>query len=156
MATLAVEIARAEARKDKVVNGFSGEIRSIENVGLEKGDILTIPDKFEVREQKFGDNVAQYIFCQLGDTENVKPFYPSTFTKMRTVYDENGVSTGVRVFTTGSAAELFRSFGDVAEGMNALRNKKIRVSDIQEVRTLRYGTTSLMTAQIPVIDLVEE
>lgn len=158
MATLAVEIARAEARKDKVVNGFSGAIRSLENSGLEKGDVLTIPDNFagQVREQKFGDNVAQYIFCKLNDTENVKPLYPSTFTKQRTVYNEDGTSTGVRMYTTGSAAELFRSFGDVAKGMDALRGKKIRVTDVQEVRTRRYGTTSLMTAQIPVIDLVEE
>lgn len=156
MATLAVEISRAEARGDKKVNGFSGAVRSLENIGLEKGDVLTIPEKFEVYEQKIGDGVAQYILCKLGDTENVKPFYPSTFTKSRGVYDENGISTGQRVHTTGSAAELFRSFGKVEDGMNALRGKKIAVTDVQGVRTLRYGTTSLMTAQIPVIDLVEE
>ena len=62
MATLAVEVARAEARGDKKVNGFSGAIRSLENVGLEQGDILTIPDKFtDIYEQKIGDNTAQYI-----------------------------------------------------------------------------------------------
>lgn len=156
MATLAVEVSRAEARKDKMVNGFSGEIRSLENTGLEKGDVLLIPDKFEVRERMFGDNPAQYIFCELeGSNGNVKPFYPSTFTKSRTVYNEDGTSTQTRVHTMGTAAELFRSFGDVAKGMDALRGKKIKVTDIKEVRTLRYGSTSLMTAQIPVIDLVD-
>ena len=155
MATLAVEVARAEARGDKKVNGFSGAIRSLENVGLEKDDVLTIPDTFDVYEQKIGDSTAQYILCKLGDTENVKPFYPSTFTKSRTVYDEDGKSTQQRVHTKGTAAELFRSFGDVAKGMDALRGKKIKVTDIENVRTLRYGTTSLMTAQIPTIDLVD-
>lgn len=156
MATLAVEKQRAEARKDKVVNGFSGAVRSLENTGLEAGDVLVIPDTFEVREQKIGDGTAQYIFCQLGDTQNVKPFYPSTFTKSRQVYDENGQPTGVRKHTMGSAAELFRSFGSVAEGMNALRGKKIKVTNIENVRTLRFGTTTLMTAQIPTIELVKE
>lgn len=155
MATLAVEVARAEARGDKKVNGFSGAIRSLENTGLEMGDVLTIPETFEVFEQKFGDNKAQYILCKLGDTENVKPFYPSTFTKQRTVYNEDGSSTGQRVYTKGTAAELFRSFGDVAKGMDALRGKKIKVTDVENVRTLRYGTTSLMIAQIPTIELVD-
>lgn len=156
MATLAVEVSRAEARGDKKVNGFTGAVRSLENIGLEKGDVLEIPEKFDVFEQKIGDGTAQYILCKLNGTENVKPFYPSTFTKSRTVYNENGESTRERVHTTGSAAELFRSYGEVAKGMDALRGKKIAVTDIKEVRTLRYGTTSLMTAQIPVIDLVDE
>ena len=155
MATLAVEVARATARGDKKVNGFSGAIRSLENTGLELNDILTIPDTFDVYEQKFGENSAQYILCKLGDTENVKPFYPSTFTKQRTVYNEDGSTTGQRVFTKGTAAELFRSFGDVQKGMDALKGKKIKVTNVENVRTLRYGTTTLMTAQIPTIDLVE-
>lgn len=156
MATLVVEEARAIARGDKKVNGFSGAVRSLENVGLEKGDVLNIPEKFDVYEQKIGDGTAQYILCKLGDTENVKPFYPGTFTKRRAVYNEDGSPTGTFVHTTGSAADLFRTYGKVEDGMNALRGKKIMVTDVQSVRTLRYGTTSLMTAQIPVIDLVEE
>lgn len=156
MGTLAVEIKRAEARKDKVCNGFSGEIRSLDNDGLEKGDVLIIPEKFEVRERRFGDNSAQYILCELEGTDRVKPFYPSTFTKIRTVYDEDGIATSERVHTTGSAAELYRSFGSIADGMDALRGKKICVTDVIPVRTLRYNSDQLMTAQIPVIDLVEE
>lgn len=155
MATLAVEVARVEARGDKKVNGFSGAVRSLENTGLEKGDILTIPDKFDVYEQKIGEGKAQYILCKLGDTENVKPFYPSTFTKRRTIYNEDGSTTNQSVFTKGTAAELFRSFGKVEDGMNALKGKKIKVTDVENIRTLRYGTTTLMTAQIPTIDLVD-
>lgn len=154
MAELTVEVKRAEARGDKKVNGFKGAVRSLENIGLEKGDVLTIPEKFEVFEQKIGDGVTQYIFAQL-ENGNVKPFYPSTFTKQRTIYNEDGTSTGERVFTQGSAAELFRGFGSVQEGMDALKGKKIKVTDITPVRTLRYGTTSVMTAQIPTIDLVD-
>lgn len=153
MAGLATEVARATARGDKKVNGFSGAIRSLENNGLEKGDKFTIPETFDVYEQKIGENKVQYIFVELGNG-NVKPFYPSTFTKVRTVYNEDGTSTGTRVHTKGSAADLFRSKGDVATGMDALRGKTLEVTNIEMVPTLRYGTTSLMQAQIPTIEIV--
>lgn len=162
MATLAVEVKRAESRGDKKANGFIGAVRSLENTGLEEGDVLVIPTDFSdvTYDQMLNGNKVQYVLCQIDGTENVKAFYPSTFTKVRTVYNENGsrVEQGgrpVRKYTMGTAAELFRTFGSVEEGMNALRGKKIKVTKITPVRTLRYGTTELMTAQIPTIDLVE-
>lgn len=159
MATLVVELERAEARKDTTANEFTGAIRPIEATGLEKGDVLIIPDDFtgKVKTTKIGDNKAEYILCQVEGTDQVKQFFPSTFTKSRVIYDEDGTSTGQRVFTTGSAAELFRNnAGSVQKGMEALKGKKIAVTDMMNVRTLRYGTTTLMTATIPVIDIVEE
>lgn len=152
MATLAVEIKRAEAAGDKKIAGFSGAVRSLENLNLEVGDEWTFPEKYDVFEQKIGDNVVQYIFIEIKG--NAKKFYPSTFTKSRTIYNEDGTSTGQRVHTEGSAAELFRSAGSVDEAMKLLAGKKVKVSDMKNVRTLRYGTTSLMNATIPTIDLV--
>lgn len=154
MATLAVEVARAKARGDKKVNGFTGAIRSLDNLGLEKGDKFTVPETFDVYEQKIGDQAVQYIMVELANG-NAKPLYPSTFVKQRTIYNEDGTSTGERVFTKGSAAETFRASGSVAEGMNALRGKTLEVTDMEMVRTLRFGTTSLMNAQIPTIDIVD-
>lgn len=153
MAELAVEIKRNLARGDKKVKGFTGAVRSLENLGLEKGDKFTIPEKFDVYEQKIGDNAVQYIMVELANG-NAKPFYPSTFTKTRTVYNTNGTSTGTRVSTKGSAAEEFRKHGNVQEAMDALRGKTLEVTDIEMIDTLRYGTTSLMKAQIPTIEIV--
>lgn len=153
MAELAVEIKRNLARGDKKVNGFIGAVRSLENLGLEKGDKFTIPEKFDVYEQKIGDNAVQYIMVELANG-NAKPFYPSTFTKTRTVYNTDGTSTGTRVSTKGSAAEEFRKHGNVQEAMDALRGKTLEVTDIEMIDTLRYGTTSLMKAQIPTIEIV--
>lgn len=154
MATLAVELKRNEERGDKKVNGFSGAIRSLENLGLEVGDKFTMPNEYEVFEQKLGENSIQYIMVELTNG-NAKPFYPSTFVKSRMVYNEDGTSTGVRKHTMGSAAELFRTFGSVKEGMDALKGKTLEVTNVESVRTLRYGTESLMNAQIPTIDLVD-
>lgn len=154
MATLAVEMERAKARGDKKVNGFTGAVRSLENLGLEIGDEFKVPDTFDVYEQKIGDNAVQYIMVELKNG-NAKPFYPSTFTKSRSVYNQDGTPTGERKHTMGSAAELFRSKGSVQEGMDALRGKTVKVTSIEQVDTLRYGTTSLMKAQIPTIDIVD-
>lgn len=154
MALLTVEIKRAQAAGDKKVMGFSGAMRSLENLNLEVGDEWTFPEKYEVYEQKLGDNSVQYIFIQIGDI--AKKFYPSTFTKSRMIYNEDGTPTGQRVHTDGTAAELFRTAGSVNEGMNLLAGKRVKVTDMKIVRTLRYGTTSLMNAMIPTIDLVSD
>lgn len=154
MATLAVEIKRAEAAGDKKIAGFTGAVRSLENLNLEVGDEWTFPTSYDVYEQKIGDNRAQYIFIEVKG--NAKKFYPSTFTKSRTVYNEDGSSTEQRVYTEGTAAELYRSAGSVNEAMELLAGKKVKVTDMKTVRTLRYGTTSLMNATIPTIDLAEQ
>lgn len=154
MATLAVEIKRAEAAGDKKIAGFTGAVRSLENLNLEVGDEWTFPTSYDVYDQKIGDNHAQYIFIDVKG--NAKKFYPSTFTKSRTVYNEDGSSTEQRVHTEGTAAELFRSAGSVDEAMKLLAGKKVKVTDVKTVRTLRYGTTSLMNATIPTIDLAEQ
>ena len=153
MATLAVEIKRAEAAGDKKIAGFTGAVRSLENLNLEVGDEWTLPTSYDVYDQKIGDNHAQYIFIEVNG--NAKKFYPSTFTKSRTIYNEDGSSTDQRVHTEGTAAELFRSAGSVDEAMKLLAGKKVKVTDMKTVRTLRYGTTSLMNATIPTIDLAE-
>lgn len=153
MAILAVEIKRAEAAGDKKIAGFTGAVRSLENLNLEVGDEWTFPTSYDVYDQKIGENHAQYIFIDVKG--NAKKFYPSTFTKSRTVYNEDGSSTEQRVHTEGTAAELFRSAGSVDEAMKLLAGKKVKVTDVKTVRTLRYGTTSLMNATIPTIDLVE-
>ena len=154
MAGFSVEVARAKANGDKQVAKFEGAVRSLENLNLEEGDQFVMPEKYEVFEQKIGTGKAQYIFIDLGN-DNVKKFYPSTLTKSRTIYNEDGSSTGQRVYTKGTAAELFRSVGSVEEGMNLLKGKTLKVTKVETVRTIRYGTTSLMNAQIPTIGLVE-
>lgn len=153
MATLAVEIKRAEAAGDKKIAGFTGAVRSLENLNLEVNDEWTFPTSYDVYDQKIGDNHAQYIFIEVNG--NAKKFYPSTFTKSRTIYNEDGTSTEQRVHTEGTAAELFRSAGSVNEAMKLLAGKKVKVTDVKTIRTLRYDSTSLMNATIPTIDLVE-
>lgn len=156
MGKLAIEIERAENAGAKRVNGFEGAVRSLEDVSFRKGDTFEFPQTYEVYERKFGDNKAQFIFVTVnGDENNVKAFYPSTFTKSRAIYNEDKTLTGRRAHTMGTAAEEFRKYGTVTAAMEALKGKKMKVTDEVTVRTLRYGSTELMDAQILTIDFVE-
>lgn len=153
MSTLAQEIARAEKQGDVQVANFSGAVRSIENLNIELNDEWTFPENFKVYRQKIGTNFAEYIFIEVNG--NAKKFYPSTFTKRRVVYNEDGTSTGMSKHTLGTAAEQFRTATDVAEGMAGLAGKKVKVTKMEKIRTLRYGTDQLMDTFIPTIDIVQ-
>lgn len=152
-ASVEKEEARAEARGDVKSNSFSGAIRNTDMQPLMKGDVFPIPEEFTVFSSK-QFNGAQYIFVTT-DKERVVQFFPSTLTKAVQEYDSNLKMTGNRVVAKGSAVELFTQFADVNEGMNALKGKKIKVSDIIEVQTVRYNSERLRTAQVPVLDIVE-
>lgn len=154
MATLEQEIKRVGRSEPKKVSEFSQKFRTLTFYGLEKGDQFTIPTDYEIWEEVLNGTTLQYINITL--TSGVeKHLYPAVFCKTRIIYNEDGTSTGKRVFTTGTAAKLFQSCKNFQEGMNALRGKTLRVTDMKTVRTLRFGTTSLMDAQIPTIDIVE-
>lgn len=155
MATLSIEAARMAANPQyKKIASFSGAVRSLDNNALEKGDKFTFPNKYEVYEQKLGDSTVQLILVEL-ENGQAKPFYPSTFTKSRQIYNEDLTPTGERVHTKGTAAEFFRTFGNVAEAMNALKGKTVEVTNIDTIRTKRYGVDELVNAQIFTIDFVE-
>ena len=153
MSTLAVEMARAKANGDRPVAGFTGGQRSLDNVALEVGDKFTLPEKYTVYETMIGENKAEYIWIEVNGM--AKKFFPSTFTKSRRVYNEDMTPTETRVHTNGTAAELYRQFGTVKEGMEALAGKTVVVSDIQTIRSLNFIGTRVVNVQIPVIDLVE-
>lgn len=159
MATLEVEMARAKENGDQKVNGFTGAVRSLENPGLEQGDTWVMPSNPDVYKQKLGDNSVEYIWIVL-ENGNAKKFYPSTFTKSRSIY-EDGVNgglpknTGVRVNTKGTAAALFQGCSTIAEGMQKLAGRKMKVSKIDIVKTLRFNTSVTQNTQIPTIDFVD-
>lgn len=61
-----------------------------------------------------------------------------------------------RVTTKGSVVDLCCSLGyNIARTLDKLRGRKLRVTIIEFVRTLKLGTTSTMMTTIPTIDIVE-
>lgn len=153
MSTLAVEIARAQASGDRPVAGFTGAQRSLDNVALEVNDKFTFPETYKVYKTKIGEREAEYIWIECGG--KAKKFFPSYFTKSRRIYNEDMTPTEERAFTQGTAAEMYRQFGTVKEGMEALAGKTVVVTRIDVIRTLNFEGTRMVNAQIPTIDLVE-
>lgn len=161
MAGIAIEKQRAMSAGDQLKGkSFSGAVRSLENPGLELNDSWTFPTEYDVYTTKVGNSdPIEYIWIEL-DNGKAKKFFPSTFTKQREVYNEAKTGelptpTGVRKFTLGTAAEEFRSHGDIATAMAALAGKKVKVTNMEVIRTLRFNTNSLQNTLIPTIDFVD-
>lgn len=149
---------------------FTGNQRSLDFTGLEKGDEFIIPEVFEVYTETFGKGddarEAEFIYVEVTNNGNtkVKPFYPSTFTKSREVFEKTPKGqplrgTGVREYTKGSAAELFRDHVEVEDGMRALAEqckagKKLKVTEMTSILTQRFNTETLQNTLIPTIELV--
>lgn len=139
----------------KVGNEFSPKpVNTVEYPFLEKGDEFTMPMIYEIFTCKIGERTVDYIEVELKNGQ-IKNIFPSVFVKTKPIYNEDGSSTGKRAFTKGTAAELFRKQNDIIKGMEALKGKTLRVTDIEYIRTIRVGTTQLMTTYIPTIDIVE-
>lgn len=156
MAGLAIEIKRAKAQGAKKVSKFGDAVRSLEGTTFELNDTFTFPTEYEIYERKFGDNTAKFIFVKVNnDDNNIKPFYPSTFTKSRAIYNEDLTLTGDRVHTTGTAAAVFQACGTVDEAMDKLKGKTVKITAVKTIRTKRYGVNELQNAQIYQIDFVE-
>ncbi len=154
MATLEKALPPRPKNETRRVSEFTNKSGRIEFFGLEKGDQFTVPQEFEIWEEVLNGTRLQYIEITL-TTGVVKHLYPNVFIKCRTVYAEDGTTTGERASSNGTAVNLFRSCKTVQEGMDALRGKTLKVTDMRIVRTLRFGTTSLMDARLPTIDIVE-
>ena len=163
MATLETELERISLEASlKPCTGFTGAVRSLENAGLELNDVIVVPDNYvfegEGRNtfvQTFGTNDVPFVICKLDGTDQVKRFFPSTFTKRRRVYDDNKQPTAKFVWTLGTAAEKYRSFTSVKDAMEALKGKKIKVTKLETFKTMRYDRPELMDCQILTLDFID-
>lgn len=132
------------------ISKFTQSTRPIDLNNLEVGDEFEIPTDYQVYSQPIGSNSAEFIYVNVNGV--TKKLYPSIFWKSRIVMNENMTSTGKRVYTTGAVADDFRKHATVAEAMEALKGKKIKIVSEQSVRCKRYGLNELMTTNIPVIE----
>ena len=142
MLTLENAIRREIVQGTKRVSGFSGVIPG-EPCGFELGDTFTIPTQFQVYEEKIGECPNQFIFVETVNG-NIKKFYPSQLSRRVSAYDVDGTPTGYIVHADGTASQLYEQFGTVADGMNALKGKTIRVTNICKVHSC-FGRKTVYT-----------
>jgi hypothetical protein len=171
MGKMADEIKRATEQGDKLsATGLSGAVRSVEDNSFTVGDKWKFPTEPQVYARVMGKDaqgkpiISKYIFVEMLDGAqkgNAKQFHFGTFTKLRFVYNEPQgelppESTGVRKYTQGSAAKAFQSKGSLEEAYAQVAGKTVKITSQERIRTLRFGTLSLMDTYIPTIDFADD
>lgn len=142
----------------KVVAGgqFTGDVMPIDLNTLVAGDEFVLPTTYEVYEQAFGtggnSRTTQFILVDVNGEG--KRFYPSTLWKRRMVVKDDGTPTGQWEHASGTMVDEFQKYGSVNDAMNALKGRRVRITNMKQVKTLNFAGTRVSTANIPVIDLV--
>lgn len=124
---------------DKLVPNFSREIKQM--TGFQVGDIFTIPCEFNVFARRVNGTIyGEYIFVTNQNGE-VRELYPSQITRRVGVY-EDGIFTGNFVQGQGSVNEYSKEFVTIADLMDSLKGKTIRVTEKAMVKS-KYGYRSV-------------
>lgn len=167
------EAARAQSAGHTGINAFSGSVRNLDQTFLQEGDVVTFPDVYNESNSfsmPIGENGrTEYVLCAVkhkDGSEGVVQFYPSTFTKQRTVYQDTKpgellkpVMEGgsqKRVRTLGTAADLFRNETSINEAMLKLAGNQVKVDKINMIKTKRYGQNELQETSIYTLNLVKK
>ena len=140
--------------KIEKIDGFTKQMRGIESTSLEIGDEFTIPQKLEVYSMALGSGTAEFIVVE---TKNgiCKRFFPSVFYKNGFVLGKDGIITGERVASSGKVCEDARNCQTVAEAMEKLGGKKLKVTNMNYVRiSSRFDSRGYTDTGFPVIEYV--
>ena len=142
MDKLEITYRRAYAQGATKVPGFSGMIPG-EPMGFELGDVFTMPTQFYVLSERIGETCNQFIFVETRNGD-VRKLYPSQLSRRVSVYNFAGEPIGMVVSADGTASQLYKQFGTVQEGMEALKGKTIRVADRDRVQSC-FGPKTVYT-----------
>lgn len=140
--------------KIEKIDGFTKPMRGVENTTLETGDEFTIPKNPEVYSMTLGSGTAEFIVVE---TKNgiCKRFFPSVFYKNGFVLGKDGIITGERVTSSGRVCEDARNCQTVAEAMQKLGDKKVKVTNVNYVRiSSRFDSRGYTDTGFPVIEYV--
>ncbi len=157
MLELKDEITRAIAQGDKEVRELSGAVRSFDVLTVAPGETFTIPANYRAFETHFVGNdgkprTSQYIWVQMEDG-SFRKFFPSTFTKLRVVYNEDNTPTAERMTAKGTAVDEYKKYPKVKDGIDALVGKKIKYADQVAFRTRLFTTGQVGDDFVPVFDI---
>lgn len=126
---------------------------------LEVGDILNIPNDFQLLGMRFTDKEDEvpksffFVEVTLKDGGS-RPwrFFPNSLCKARRPYEKGKVLAKVK--TSGSASEEYRKHAFVDDAIDALKGKRILVADAQLV-TVRERNGEVKDTHIYKYDFVE-
>lgn len=107
---------------------FEGAIKRC--YGFEQGDVFEVPTDMKVFLDKESNNCFTLVETDKG---KVRKLYPSQFTRRIETTD------GKVVYASGTVVDFYKSFGFVNDAMNALKGRKICISQVTYVETMCFG-----------------
>ena len=141
----------------KTINAdqFNKTVANQNNMVFAKGDVINFPadltDRIFEQELKIRGQEAvtvQFLLCEVEHENGGKEamqIFPSMFSRVASVVDENGVSTGRVEPTKGAATEdILNNFGganfmEVVKYIVANHNGKVKVSDVNKYRVMGFN-----------------
>ena len=141
----------------KTINAdqFNKTVANQNNMTFTKGDIINFPsdltDRIFEQELKIRGQEAvtvQFLLCEVEHENGGKEamqIFPSMFSRVASVVDENGISTGRVEPTKGAATEdILNNFGganfmEVVKYIVANHNGKVKVSDVNKYRVMGFN-----------------
>lgn len=134
---------------------FTKTVANQNNMTFTKGDIINFPsdltDRIFEQELKIRGQEAvtvQFLLCEVEHENGGKEamqIFPSMFSRVASVVDENGISTGRVEPTKGAATEdILNNFGganfmEVVKYIVANHNGKVKVSDVNKYRVMGFN-----------------
>lgn len=110
------------------------------------GDMFTIPNEFSVLTMTIGDNNIEYMPIRVKDSngnERYANLFPSMLWKFAFEVDENGNRMNTSpVVTSGSVYNIIKNYPTLNSRLEQLKGYTIKVTNVKDVRTLRFGTTN--------------
>lgn len=152
---------RVESKKFTAADGTPLRVRSMDSDydPLEVGDVLHIPQDFDVLEMKFNQDdpdekphqfVVVEVTQQDGNTRHWR-FFPNSLMKARRPFVDGHYQKKVK--STGTAVDLALTVDTVNELMDLLRGKNILVADATLVTEKNYRTGEIRDTHIYKYDL---
>jgi hypothetical protein len=134
---------------------FTKTVANQNNMTFTKGDIINFPadltDRIFEQELKLRGQesvTVQFILCEVEHENGGKEamqIFPSMFSRVASVVDENGISTGRVEPTKGTATEdILNNFGganfmEVVKYIVANHGGKVKVSDATKYRVMGFN-----------------
>ena len=141
--------------KSITADQFTKTVANQNNMTFTKGDIINFPadlsDRIFEQELKIRGQepvTVQFLLCEVkhenGSSEAMQIF-PSMFSRVASVVDENGISTGRVEPTKGTATEDILSnygganFMEVVKYIVDKHNGQVKVSDVNKYRVMGFN-----------------
>lgn len=134
---------------------FNKTVANQNNMTFAKGDVINFPtdltDRIFEQELKIRGQepvTVQFLLCEVeheNGSKEAMQIFPSMFSRVASVVDENGISTGRVEPTKGAATEdILSNFGganfmDVVKYIVESHNGKVKVADVNKYRVMGFN-----------------